>query len=371
MKLTNLVLLYVSFFLVVIMAISNSYIINLKGATVDAERFLELGIGWASTGYFKLAVDAEFFVQLIGVLIRLGLGEFGITLIGILLYYITIAPFMGRLTLSIKKPSTIAVFFLLAFAPSMLFRIAALLREPYMVFFLTFGLLLLSDWLLSRKLNKLVLGIACCVISAFFHKATLALMPLILVMLMVCSFKISLRSVIFIITSIPLFSYLLFEAFSFLQGLRGSQALEVLLTGDTSLADQIVSRKSTREFRTTYDYGADWNSLVGILTSIFKANIYYYGKPFITDINSLSDVIAFIENFLRLMVLYTVIAKLYTSRFDNRQYLFLFGCYLLFNIIWALGTSNYGTGSRHHMTSLPILGLLYYLVFNENKKVSS
>lgn len=352
------------------MAISNGYVTNLKGAEIDAERFLEKGADWASSGSFQLVVDAEFFVQLIGVFTRAGLDEFGMTLIGILLYYVTIVPYMAKMPLTISKPSTIAVFLLVVFSPSMLFRIAALLREPYTIFFLTFGVFFLSTWIVRRRLKNLIFGIVFCVIAALFHKAALALLPLVLLLLVVCSFRFRAGMIIFVILSIPLFSYLLFEALALLQGLRGVQAITVILTGDLSSAEQIVSGKSSREFRTTYDYGADWSSLTGVLATVVKSNIYYYGKPFISDVRSLSDLVAFVENFLRLTVLYAVVAKLHSRGFDDRQHIFLLGCYLAFNLIWALGTANYGTGSRHHMTSFPILGLLYYLVFNEkNKKI--
>ena len=368
MKLINLILLGISFLLAVSMAVSNAYITNLKGAEIDAERFLEKGEDWASNGTVRLVVDSDFFIQLVGIYTRVGLNEFGMTLIGILLYYGTIAFFITKLRLTINKPSTIAVFFLLVFSPSVLFRVAALLREPYTIFFVTFGVFFLSVWIVNRRLGSLSAGIVFCVLGALFHKAALALLPLIILLLMACCMKFRAGTVIFFALSVPLFSYLIYELLSLLEGLRGVQALTVILTGDLTSAEQIVSAKSSRDFRTTYDYGADWTSISGLIVTVFKSTIYYYGKPFLNDLQGVSDFVAFFDNFLRWTVLFVVCVALYRNRFNNRQHVFLLGCYLLFNIIWAVGTSNYGTGSRHHMTSLPILALLYCLLFNDKIK---
>lgn len=365
MKLSNLIFLGASFFFAVSMAVSNAYITNLKGAEIDAERFLEKGEDWASNGTVQLVVDSDFFIQLVGLYTRAGLDEFGMTLIGILLYYATIAFFITKLRLTINKPSTIAVFFLLVFSPSVLFRVAALLREPYTIFFVTFGVFLLSAWIVNRRSGYFIVGLAFCVVGALFHKAALALLPLIILLLMVCSIRFRPGTVVFVAFSVSLFSYLIYASLSLLEGLRGVQALTVILTGDFSSAEQIVSAKSSRDFRTTYDYGADWTSFSGVIVTVFKSTVYYYGKPFLNDLQGVSDFVAFFDNFLRWVVLYVVCVALYKNRFNNRQHVFLMGCYLLFNIIWAVGTSNYGTGSRHHMTSLPILALLYCLIFSD------
>ena len=138
MKVTNTIFILLSILIVVSLAISNSYIINLKGAYIDAERFLAGAEYWAKNGTFEIVIDSAFFMQFIGVFIRLGFSEFGLTLIGILMYFTAVVPFLSKLTFE-KKLASFSIFFLVAFCPSLIFRLAALLREPYVIFFLFFG----------------------------------------------------------------------------------------------------------------------------------------------------------------------------------------------------------------------------------------
>ena len=148
--------------------------------------------------------------------------------------------------------------------------------------------------------------------------------------------------------------------------LRGGQALTVILTGDFSSAEDIVSWKSGRELRSSYDYGMDVSSMPDFFLTVIRSNIFFYLKPFVTDLSNISDLIGFTENLLRLSLIFVLVSEIVKSKFDRKAYFILF-CYLAFNAIWAIGTFNYGTGSRHHITTIPLLLMLYSHLFSDAK----
>ena len=84
-------------------------------------------------------------------------------------------------------------------------------------------------------------------------------------------------------------------------------------------------------------------------------------------ISSIVDVIVLLENMLRFWLIWNVLKYLvgsylnkpmYVARnyFGNERFIFfIFLTYLVMETLWSLGTSNWGTASRHHVPSLGLL----------------
>lgn len=359
--------LYLSVIIVFLIAISNSYLVNLKGAEVDAERFLEHANNWAFLGTLKYAIDAEFFIQFLGVFVYLfSFDEFQLTLIGLFAYYaIYFKLFLIVDYKSAKIPWAFHIVVVLAlFSPSVLLRVGALLREPYVIvalgFMVYFGVRYIETLNVKFIFYSLMFGF----FGMFFHKAILAFIPIYFILILFFNTSFNIKSILFGLVILGVSSIVMLVVFPSLSNLRGGAALSVVLTGEFSGAEQVVGYKSGREFRTTYDYGADFSNIFTIMLTALKANYYYYFSPFPWNIRTFSDIYAFIENSLRFFVIGFISLSLFKK--FSKPVLFVFLCYLLLNTIWAVGTSNYGTGSRHHITTLPLLMLaLIYILKNE------
>ncbi|MDX2471415.1 MAG: hypothetical protein QNL04_12650, partial [SAR324 cluster bacterium] len=90
MSIVILLVVVFSMLLAIILALSNSYFVNLKGASVDAERFLLKADEWITDDSVEFVIDSEFFIQFLGIIRScLPLDEFWLTAIGIVLYYST------------------------------------------------------------------------------------------------------------------------------------------------------------------------------------------------------------------------------------------------------------------------------------------
>jgi glucose dehydrogenase len=93
-------------------------------------------------------------------------------------------------------------------------------------------------------------------------------------------------------------------------------------------------------------------------------------------ISSIIDVVALLENMLRFWLIWNTLKYLvgtYLNKpmfvahnaFGNRRfYLFIFLSYLLIESLWSLGTSNWGTASRHHVPSLGLLLVVGFVYRN-------
>jgi len=358
------------------MAISNSFFINLKGAEVDAERFLAHAVTWAESGTIGLVIDAEFFIQFLGTFVYLfDLNEFGLTVIGIFVFYTAYFFMLYKFGAGSRGGALFVILITLMclFSPSVMLRIGALLREPYVVFSITFVVYFGVQFLRQKKVRFLLYSIAFMLCGLFFHKAVLAFAPVYLVIILFFAMNVSIKSFIYSGLFLSLTFMLISQALPSFVDLRGGEALGVLMSGDFSDAERIVGYKSGREFRTTYDYGADFGSLGGIIITAIKANLYYYFAPFPWQIRTAIDVFSFLENTIRFFVIMYVLRYVFSGykliSGDRKVLLFIMVCYFLLNTIWSIGTSNYGTGSRHHITTMPLLfmSILYINRYSFNK----
>jgi len=109
------------------------------------------------------------------------------------------------------------------------------------------------------------------------------------------------------------------------------------------------------------------DGLGGLILSLPYILFQYLFEPMPWKISSIVDVIALLENMLRFWLIWNALNYLvgtylnkpmfvaHNANGSRRFYLFIFLSYLLVESLWSLGTSNWGTASRHHVPSLGLL----------------
>jgi len=114
------------------------------------------------------------------------------------------------------------------------------------------------------------------------------------------------------------------------------------------------------------------DGLGGLILSIPSFLFQYLFEPMPWKMSSIVDVVALLENMLRFWLIWNALKYLVGSYRNKPMFvahnyfgherciLFVFLSYLIMETIWSLGTSNWGTASRHH---LPSLGLLLVASF--------
>ena len=134
------------------------------------------------------------------------------------------------------------------------------------------------------------------------------------------------------------------------------------------------------EQRASYRTDIEISGLGGLILSLPAFLFQYLFEPMPWRISSIVDVVALLENMLRFWLIWNALKYLVGSYLNKPMFvahnyfgyerciLFIFLSYLLLETLWSLGTSNWGTASRHH---LPSLGLLLVMGFAYRNVISS
>ena len=108
--------------------------------------------------------------------------------------------------------------------------------------------------------------------------------------------------------------------------------------------------------RAFYGLGIRTDSLMGRVVTLPLALSYYWLAPMPWQITKWFDLYALLENSWRLVLLgFAFYAFKMTDSGQKRNQAILLGAYFGVELIWAIGTLNWGTAMRHH---LPAYGLV-------------
>lgn len=111
--------------------------------------------------------------------------------------------------------------------------------------------------------------------------------------------------------------------------------------------------------KTTYGLLIDNSSGKNILISASQIFGFYLFGPFLWKVNSPELLYAFAEALFRTLVLLFFLIHIKRSRFAHEASPFLLlVIYLSLSFTWSLGTANFGTALRHHLTQNWILLLV-------------
>ncbi len=116
---------------------------------------------------------------------------------------------------------------------------------------------------------------------------------------------------------------------------------------------------ATIQGRTTYDTVLDASSVLGLVKTIPIVFVYYMFAPFLWQVENVLDVCASLESMLRFVLLFFAVSSWRRSSGKARSgYGFLLIAVLGMELVWALGTANWGTAVRHHIPGYGIIVLL-------------
>ena len=94
--------------------------------------------------------------------------------------------------------------------------------------------------------------------------------------------------------------------------------------------------------------------------SLIGSFFHYMFEPFPNKIRSVLDIYGFIEVVLRsVLVLYICLS--WKRLVPSQRFMFM--AYIAISFVWSTGTTNYGTGSRHHIVGFWIIILLSTIIF--------
>jgi hypothetical protein len=113
------------------------------------------------------------------------------------------------------------------------------------------------------------------------------------------------------------------------------------------------------DVRTVYSIMLDTSSVLGTVTTVPMVFIEYMFAPFPWQVGNVKDIFILFEATLRFLLLFFAIFSWGRSSGEVRScYSFLLIAVLSMELVWSLGTANWGTAMRHHVPGHSIIVLL-------------
>ena len=281
--------------------------------------------------------------------------------------------------LSFKMSNQWRVMLIYALIPTSLMYTSVTLREPFQLLFINLALYAaLKIYFHRSNAHWLVLFLAAVGMGAM-HGALLAYGIFIIVGTLFLLTSRNRKGVSFtkvvLVTPIVIlclfYGFLLFMSFT-TYGDRMDDGLSVAVQTYQEGTMELVQRA-------TYRTDIEINGLGGLILSLPSFLFQYLFEPMPWKISSIVDVVALLENMLRFWLIWNALKYLVGSYLNKPMFvahnyfgyerciLFIFLSYLIMETLWSLGTSNWGTASRHH---LPSLGLLLVASFAYRNVIS-
>ena len=333
------------------------YIIYFTEPTgTDVGNFAAWAHGYASDErdhYFT--VGAELYKQFLS-LFFYAFGSSSLLLSCVTIFVFTAALLMFLkicVLLEIKVKSSLAIL-LFGGLPGFLLITIEPYREMFIVFFLMTSIYYGIKFRMEIRPIYLICSVVFMVFFGLFHFATMAMAPFILFVVLIFPIR---SGIIFNFNKaiyFPIFIVVVLIAnFSVLNRDMG-EVVDLFTINSLSGYIDIVNLHKYDLLAvsaiTNYYWHLDAGSLLGFLYSFFQAFLFYMFKPFVWEINSLSSLVLSLEGVIRFaLVLFSMRLIFKTKGQMRRVYLLLLLIYIFIESIMAVGTTNAGTASRHHL----------------------
>jgi len=361
--------LWLGFFLRLVIAFVNGFVGPTYGASEDSLGFHLIAVEVSQNLVFDVFLISHIYPSFLGVFYFITTDHLFLGSALSALAWLASAFILLRIMriLSFKMSNQWRVMLIYALIPTSLMYTSVTLREPFQLLFINLALYAaLKIYFHRSNAHWPVLFLAAVGMGAL-HGALLASGIFIIAGTLFLLTSRNIKGVSFtkVVLVTPIVILCLFYGFSLLISI--SDYGELIEDG-LSVAVQTYQR-GTMELvqRATYRTEIEINGLGGLILSIPSLLFQYLFEPMPWKISSIVDVVALLENMLRFWLIWNALKYLVGSYlnkpmfvarndFGNERFIFfIFLSYLVMETIWSLGTSNWGTASRHH---LPSLGLL-------------
>lgn len=367
-----LIVLSVIFLFYELVAFCGVYLVDLKGSSVDAGKFHDLAIQWAGDPQFTVNIGVRLYTQILGSIYYFAPYQ----IVGVQLSIaamVCAAWLITRFFRSQNIRHTALTVLIIFMWPSLVFRTATTMREPLLLLAIVCFLTSLVYYIQKERLKDLAIAIIAGTGLFLLHKATG------LITVAVLGFALA---YVFLFTKISLQKKLLFLfCFVFMVAvstvfirqhseLREMRVLSTIAASDWKSLNTALEIKHNRAValsRAAYDAPILFNNPIDFAVSTCNAFFHYMCEPLPNRLQTPPDLYGFAEVLLRLFLIAFIISRWKRMHTGIR---FLFLAYLIMSLVWATGTTNYGTASRHHAVGLWIILVIAKIVLESKKTIN-
>jgi hypothetical protein len=362
-------LIFIYYFVVLlyqIVAFTNAFWFRTIGADMDANSFHVLAVDISNSGIFQFESSASLYKNIVGLLYWLTqpshiIGE-QLSILSISISMIVLANIIDLFKLNKFQTPIVLVY---AAQPTMVTLGALTLREPIQIFLLItsvyFGLKMKISP--DKKLINFFFMILFAFIAGLFHQTLFLYCSVLIFIFLIWDINKSnnifiikkSRMVILFITPI-LLAVLFYVAGN--SDVSGAKLFRMVTSFE--ILDAISRhRAATPIGRASYGLLFDWSSIISLLYSSLIIYLNYLFTPFIWQVSTVSDFYAFLEAIAHMILIYYSIKLWILEKGQTHRLLgMMLILFFVLTLMWAFGTTNYGTGMRHKMTSWWMLALM-------------
>ena len=247
------------------------------------------------------------------------------------------------------------------FLPSSILFTSLPLREPFqlllinMIFYLVIKIIYAN----SKFFQNILFLVVCYYLLSSLHYSFIfsGSVVIFLSIIFIFSQKINSRKILFLLIifmSAPFFLFMSSIYNSFYEA-NIYEAISTFNRGNLNF----YSRASYRSL-------FDLESMNQLILFIPVAFFQYLLEPLPNKISGISDAMLFIENIIRIIMLFKAFLLLKKNNFISPLTISLL-FYLTIELVFSIGTTNWGTASRHHIPSIGLLCISVYMFSSGSK----
>jgi hypothetical protein len=352
-------------------SVTNAYVTTVYGAGEDAVGFHQDGQmmadsrqpSWfAEFGAFE--IGAKLYAQFLGLVYSvfgdsLLVGQ-GLSVLTFLLTCIVLLKLATHLGLSEWRFSFVILYGLL---PASVAFGSVTMREPYQMLFFTLSLYCAIKFRSRPSLSVLLVLAASSVCLSLLHNGllpyTLFLICFSLLWGLGLGFKNWTRQRLALqIVSLILIGGVFAAWISMASniGVGAGAASRAMISGQGAEYAETYRARADNEARAAYDVSLNVSSPLGFVSTAPLVFIYYMFAPFPWQVGNMLDVYAILESLLRLLLIcYALAAWWQATGLRRSQYGYLLIMFFSLELLWSLGTANWGTAIRHHLVAYGVL----------------
>lgn len=264
--------------------------------------------------------------------------------------------------LSVKYKNIYSCMLIYAFLPSSFLYTSVTLREVYQLLFVNITIYAAVFIFTKKSYSHWLLLIIGCLGSSILHGALMAFnIGLFALTLFFYTIKDKKKLPwMKIVISIPLIVFVLFFGFTFFTQIS-YQLDDGLLNGIVAYQEGGLNADGRAFYKDSSSINGTLDLILFIPISLFQ----YLFEPMPWKMSAIVDIPMFFENILRAWLIWNAIKGLHTISSEKHIItLYVFIAYIFLELIWSIGTINWGTASRHHV---PSMGMLLVCAFINRK----
>ena len=259
----------------------------------------------------------------------------------------------GLVILQVSAINRIIAAGVMALYPTGIFVTTLPLREPFQMLGLTLMCYAMLRVVALRQTGYLGLFLFGFAMTAVTHlaMATIAIISVVGLFLYWAIFRAD-RLVVGRLTAAMFVSVFAFLAILSVVESRSVDLSNGLLSSVESFQQTGATLDSRAQYKTEINAGSGVSSILFIILGF----VQYMIEPLPWRISSLGDVVVFAENWIRILLLLLAFDGIRRSTGPRRATALIFlYIYVVAELMWSLGTINWGTAARHHAPQIPLL----------------